>query len=102
AIDNVPERVALAKSYGNAEAIESFDPDEIYDRLMSMTGGRGPDSCIDAVGAEAHGHGAANAVIDKAKDLAPMRMPNPHVLQQIAKCCRKGGTLSIPGVYLGF
>lgn len=101
AIDTVPERLALAKTYGEAETINSFDPDEVYERLMEMTG-HGPDSCIDAVGAEAHGHGAIDALIDTAKDVIHMKMPHPYVLQQIIKCCRKGGTLSIPGVYVGF
>jgi threonine dehydrogenase-like Zn-dependent dehydrogenase len=102
AIDHVGERLAMAQSFGRAETIDSFDPDEVHERLMAMTDGRGPDGCIDAVGAEAHGHGAANAVIDTAKDLAHLKLPHPYVLQQIAKCCRKGGSLSIPGVYLGF
>lgn len=102
AIDNVPERLALAQSFGGAEIISSFDPGEVYDKLMSMTNGRGPDSCIDAVGAEAHGYGVLDTIIDKTKDLAHLPIPNTHVLQQIAKCCRKGGSLSIPGVYLGF
>lgn len=103
AIDHVPERLAMAKNFGGAEIIDSFDPDEVYERLMEMTAGRGPGSCIDAVGAEAHGHGAMNVVVDKAKDLAHVKgMPHPYVLQQMAKCCRKGGTLSIPGVYVGF
>lgn len=102
AIDAVPERLSLAETYGRAETINSFDPDEIYEKLMEMTGGRGPDSCIDAVGAEAHGHGMADAVIDKGKDIAHIKMPHPYVLQQIIKCCRKGGSLSIPGVYIGF
>lgn len=102
AIDAVPERLALAQTYGNAETINSFDPDEVYETLMDMTRGRGPDSCIDAVGAEAHGHGMADAIIDTTKDIAHIKLPRPHVLQQIAKCCRKGGTLSIPGVYIGF
>lgn len=102
AIDNVPERIALAQAYGKAETISSFDPGEIYDTLMSMTDQRGPDSCIDAVGAEAHGHGAIDTIVDKTKDLAHIPLPRPHVLQQIAKCCRKAGSLSIPGVYLGY
>lgn len=103
AIDHVPERLALAKTFGRAEIIDSFDPDEVYEKLMAMTDGRGPASCIDAVGAEAHGHGAVNTVVDKAKDLAHVKgMPHPYVLQQMAKCCRKGGTLSVPGVYVGF
>jgi threonine dehydrogenase-like Zn-dependent dehydrogenase len=102
AIDNVPERLELARSFGRAETIASFDPTEVYDTLQQMTGGRGPDSCIDAVGTEAHGHGILDNVIDHTKDLAHLPMPRPHVLQQIAKCCRKGGSLSIPGVYMGF
>jgi threonine dehydrogenase-like Zn-dependent dehydrogenase len=102
AIDAVPERLELARSFGLAETIASFDPTEVYDTLQQMTGGRGPDSCIDAVGTEAHGHGLIDNVIDHTKDLAHLPMPHPHVLQQIAKCCRKGGSLSIPGVYMGF
>jgi threonine dehydrogenase-like Zn-dependent dehydrogenase len=102
AIDNVPERLALAEGYGKAEVIRSFEHSEVYERLMQMTDGRGPDSCIDAVGAEAHGHSMIDTIIDKAKDVAHLPLPHPYVLQQIAKCCRKGGSLSIPGVYLGF
>ncbi len=101
-IDTVPERLTLAKTYGRAEIINSFEPDEIYETLMDMTNGRGPDSCIDAVGAEAHGHNALNTMIDQAKYVAHIPMPRPYVLQQIAKCVRKGGSLSIPGVYVGF
>lgn len=100
AIDNVPERLAMAETYGGAETIASFNPDEVYERLTEMTR-HGPDSCIDAVGAEAHGHGMVDAVIDKAKDVAHVKLPHPYVLQQIIKCCRKGGHLSIPGVYIG-
>jgi threonine dehydrogenase-like Zn-dependent dehydrogenase len=102
AIDKVPERLALAESFGKAEVIRSFEHSEVYEKLMEMTGGRGPDSCIDAVGAEAHGHSVIDTIIDTAKDVAHLPMPHPYVLQQIAKCCRKGGTLSLPGIYLGF
>src|SRR5690606_24634672 len=80
AIDNVPERLKLAETYGGAETIASFDPDEVYERLMEMTT-RGPDSCIDAVGMEAHGHGLADAIIDKTKDITHMKIPHPYVLQ---------------------
>ncbi|MCH2548101.1 MAG: glutathione-dependent formaldehyde dehydrogenase [Alphaproteobacteria bacterium] len=100
AIDTVPERLKMAETYGGAETINSFDPDEVYEKLMEMTG-HGPDSCIDAVGAEAHGHGVANSIIDTAKDIAHVKLPRPYVLQQIITCCRKGGHLSIPGVYVG-
>ncbi len=66
-------------------------------------GSRSPDSCIDAIGTEAHGDGPANAFVDKAKKLAHIKgVPNSYVLQQIATCCRKGGSLSSPGVYDGF
>jgi threonine dehydrogenase-like Zn-dependent dehydrogenase len=63
---------------------------------------RGPDSCIDAVGAEAHGSGSFDAVLDKVKSSVNLATDRLHVLRQIIMCCRKGGHLSIPGVYLGF
>ena len=103
AIDHVSERLALAETYGKAETLDSFDPDEIYEKLMEMTNGRGPDSCIDAVGLEAHGSGAMASMIDSAKSAtrADKKLNHPYVLQQIIKCCRKGGHLSVPGVYAG-
>jgi threonine dehydrogenase-like Zn-dependent dehydrogenase len=67
-----------------------------------MTRGRGPDSCIDAVGAEAHGAGSFDAVLDTVKTSVNLATDRLHVLRQIIMCCRKGGHLSIPGVYLGF
>jgi threonine dehydrogenase-like Zn-dependent dehydrogenase len=104
AIDHVPERLHLAEKYGKAETINSFDAGEVYDRLMSMTKGRGPDSCIDAVGMEAHGSNIIESAIDAVKDVTRLdeMLQHPYVLQQIIKCCRKGGTLSIPGVYVGY
>lgn len=101
AIDTVPERLALAGSRGRAETID-FKEHDVYERLMELTRGRGPDRCIDAVGAEAHAGGSADAVLDKAKTLAYVATDRPHVLREIIMSCRKGGTLSIPGVYLGF
>lgn len=104
AIDHVAERLALAKAYGKAETLDSFDPDEIYEKLMDMTNGRGPDSCIDAVGMEAHGSGLLDEAGDAAKGALRLdkQINNVYVLQQIVKCCRKGGTLSVPGVYAGY
>ena len=104
AIDHVPERLRLAESYGQAETIDSFDPDEVYEKLMEMTGGRGPDSCIDAVGMEAHGSSAMAEMLDSVKSTARLdkQLQHPYVLQQMVKCCRKGGTLSVPGVYSGY
>jgi threonine dehydrogenase-like Zn-dependent dehydrogenase len=99
AIDRVSERLEMAREHGDAETID-FDEDDVYDRLTSMTGGRGPDACIDAVGSEAHGTGLVG-FIDEAKQQAKLQDDRPHVLREAIKCCRKGGTLSVPGVYVG-
>ncbi|WP_135827821.1 zinc-dependent alcohol dehydrogenase [Halorussus halobius] len=99
AIDRVPERLGMAREHGDAETID-FEEEDVYDRLMAMTGGRGPDGCIDAVGSEAHGTGLAG-VSDKAKQEVGLQADRPHVLREAIKCCRKGGTLSVPGVYVG-
>jgi threonine dehydrogenase-like Zn-dependent dehydrogenase len=103
AIDRVPERLAMAARYGKAETINFEELDDgVYDRLMEMTGGRGPDRCIDAVGSEAHGAGSFDARLDKAKAALMLGTDRPHVLREAIMCCRKGGTISMPGVYLGF
>jgi threonine dehydrogenase-like Zn-dependent dehydrogenase len=99
AIDRVPERLGMAREHGDAETID-FEEEDVYDRLMAMTGGRGPDSCIDAVGSEAHGTGLMGFA-DKVKQEVNLEADRPHVLRQAIRCCRKGGTLSVPGVYLG-
>ena len=101
AIDRVPERLQMAREHGKAECI-NFDEQDVYETLMEMTGGRGPDRCIDAVGAEAHGTGSLDAVYDKVKTSINMGTDRVHALRQAIICCRKGGTLSIPGVYIGF
>jgi len=101
AIDRVPERLALAATHGKAETI-NFENDKVYDTLMEMTKGRGPDRCIDAVGCEAHGTGALDAVIDKVKTTVMLATDRAHVLREAIMCCRKGGTLSVPGVYVGY
>lgn len=100
AIDRVPERLAMAATHGKAETL-NFDNDDIYERLMSMTDGRGPDRCVDAVGTEAHGTGSFDAILDKAKAAVMLGTDRPHVLRQAIRCCRKAGTISIPGVYVG-
>jgi threonine dehydrogenase-like Zn-dependent dehydrogenase len=101
AIDRVPERLEMAQKYGRAETI-NFDEVKVYDQLMEMTNGRGPDRCIDAVGAEAHSTGTIDAVYDKIKASVYMATDRVHALREAIICCRKGGTLSIPGVYIGF
>jgi len=100
AIDRVPERLAMARTKGGAETI-NFDEEKVYDRLMEMTNGRGPDRCIDAVGTEAHSSGLLGAV-DKVKQAVKLETDRPEVLREAARCCRKGGTISVPGVYVGF
>jgi len=100
AIDRIPERLQMAKDFGRAEVInyEEVDPGEV---LKEMTGGRGPDACIDAVGLEAHGMGPMGAY-DKVKQAVRLETDRPHVLRQMIVACRKGGTVSIMGVYAGF
>ncbi len=100
AIDRVPERMAMAQSQCKAETID-FMNEDVHERLMEMTNGRGPDRCIDCVGTEAHTHGSIDAVLDKAKAAVMLGTDRPHVLRQMIMCCRKGGTLSVPGVYIG-
>lgn len=98
AIDHHPARLAMAAEAG-AEPL-NFEEVDILDALREMTGGRGPDSCIDAVGLEAHGLSADN-IIDRAKAALMLATDRPHVLRQMIMACRKGGTLSIAGVYGG-
>jgi threonine dehydrogenase-like Zn-dependent dehydrogenase len=99
AIDEVPERLAMAEA-GGAETID-FSQTDVYDELMARTGGRGPDSAIDCVGCEASAHGSADSVLDKAKATMFLATDRIHVLREAIFSVRKGGTLSIPGVYVG-
>jgi threonine dehydrogenase-like Zn-dependent dehydrogenase len=99
AIDTVPERLEMARQ-GKAETID-FQQKDVYETLIEWTKGRGPDSCIDAVGAEAHATGSVDAVIDKTKTALHLGTDRAHVLREAIMCCRKGGTVSIPGVYIG-
>lgn len=98
-IDRVPRRLEMARE-GGAITI-NFDQETPYDRLLELTGGRGPDSCIDAVGLEAHGSGSLGAVYDKVKAAAFMATDRLQALRQAIVACRKGGVVSIPGVYGG-
>src|SRR6195952_980415 len=100
AIDRVPERLALAAQVG-AETI-NFDEEDVYDRLNHITKGRGPDSCIDAVGMEAHGTGSWDAFADRALALTGLGTDRIHALRQCLRNVRAGGTVSISGVYGGF
>jgi threonine dehydrogenase-like Zn-dependent dehydrogenase len=97
AIDNVPDRLEMARA-GGAETISSES--DVFEELKEMTGGMGPDGCIDAVGMEAHGT-TFDARVDKVKQSLKLSMDRPTVLRQALHSCRKGGTVSVPGVYAG-
>jgi threonine dehydrogenase-like Zn-dependent dehydrogenase len=99
AIDTVSERLRMAEQAG-AETLDSLR-DDVFNCLKTMTGGIGPDACIDAVGMEAHG-AHIDYWYDKAKTLAFLATDRASALRQAIHCCRKGGTVSIPGVYGGF
>ena len=101
AIDRVPERLHMAATHGKAETI-NFDEVDVYDQLQEMTKGRGPDRCIDAVGCEAHASGSLDAVVDKVKTAVMLGTDRAHVLREAIMCCRKAGTISVPGAYVGF
>ena len=94
AIDNVPERLRMAEEAG---AVAVCSDDDVHEALKELTGGRGPDACIDAVGMEAHG-----SAYDRVKQTMRLETDRPFVLRQAMRICRKGGTLSVPGVYGGF
>lgn len=99
AIDRIPERLALAEAAG-AEIVNYEDVDAGV-ALKEMTGGMGPDCCIDAVGMEAHGTGVM-ALYDTVKQAVRMETGRAMVLRQAIVACRKGGKVSVPGVYGGF
>ncbi len=98
AIDHFPHRLELAKRLG-ADTI-NFDEVNVREALVEMTGGIGPDACIDAVGMESHGMTIDN-LLDQAKVKVGLGTDRPHALRQIILACRKGGRVSIPGVYGG-
>ena len=99
AIDRVPERLALAREWGEAETL-NYEETSVLEELRDRTGGHGPDRCIDAVGAEAHGSGLAG-FYDRTKLAMKLQTDRPTVLRETFQACRKGGTVSIPGVYGG-
>jgi threonine dehydrogenase-like Zn-dependent dehydrogenase len=101
AIDSVPERLRLAEREGKAETIDNSETPDVVEELKKLTGGRGPDRCIDAVGSEAHGSGPW-FWYDRVKQAVRLETDRPYVLRESIQACRKGGTVSIPGVYGGF
>ncbi len=99
AIDRFAPRIAMAQK-GGAETINYEECDDLEAELKARTGGRGPDVCVDAVGMEAHGTTAV-AKMDNAKQAMKLETDRPYVLRQVIQCCRKGGQVSLPGVYIG-
>jgi threonine dehydrogenase-like Zn-dependent dehydrogenase len=96
AIDRIPERLALARSLG-AETLD-YTQTDVLEELKQTTGGRGPDACIEAVGMEAHGTGAQYAY-DKVKQALRLETDRGQALREAVVACRKGGVLSVLGVY---
>ena len=100
AIDRFPERLSMAHEESDAVTLNYEDVD-VSEMLDEMTGGRGPDCCIDAVGMEAHhGHGFAYAY-DRTKQALMSETERPFAFREALMCCRNGGTVSVAGVYGG-
>jgi threonine dehydrogenase-like Zn-dependent dehydrogenase len=100
-IDRFPERLQMASEKAGAAETINYEESDVYETLMEMTGGIGPDACIDAVGMEAHTPGIIGAY-DRVKQAVMLQSDRPNVLRQAIMACRKGGTVSVPGVYGGF
>lgn len=100
AIDHLPERLSMAEA-GGAIAI-NFDEESVVERLNELTGGKGPEKCIDAIGMEAHvTPSQPDTLADRAKQMLMMESDRPHVLREMIYVCRPAGVISIPGVYGG-
>ena len=100
-IDRFSERLQMASEKAGAAETINYEQTDVYETLMEITGGLGPDACIDAVGLEAHMPGVIGAY-DRVKQAMMLESDRPHVLRQAIMACRKGGTVSVPGVYGGF
>jgi threonine dehydrogenase-like Zn-dependent dehydrogenase len=101
AIDRFPYRLKMASEQGGAETINYAEVDSVPEALRELTGGRGPDACIDAVGMEAHGMGLIGAY-DRAKQAMMLETDRIIALREAILSCRNGGTVSVIGVYGGF
>jgi threonine dehydrogenase-like Zn-dependent dehydrogenase len=102
AIDRFPYRLRMAKEKAGAtDIINYMEVDSVVDALKELTGGRGPDACIDAVGLEAHGHGPAYAY-DRAKQMVRSQLDRPLALREAILSCSTGGIVSVIGAYAGF
>jgi threonine dehydrogenase-like Zn-dependent dehydrogenase len=100
AIDHLPERLSMAEA-GGAITI-NFDEESVIERLNDLTGGKGPEKCIDAIGMESHvSPWQPDTVLDRAKQMLGAESDRPHVLREMIYVCRPAGVISIPGVYGG-
>jgi threonine dehydrogenase-like Zn-dependent dehydrogenase len=100
AIDCIPERLSMAAA-GGAITI-NFETESVVERLNELTGGKGPQKCVDAVGMEAHvTPSQPDTLMDRAKQAMMLESDRPHVLREMIYVCRPGGIISIPGVYAG-
>jgi threonine dehydrogenase-like Zn-dependent dehydrogenase len=100
-IDRFDYRLRLAAERAGATDVLNYEHVDVHEALTEMTGGRGPNACIDAVGLEAHGHGVMFAV-DRAKQAVRLETDRPLALRQAIRACRNGGVVSVVGVYGGF
>lgn len=100
AIDRFEYRLRIARERAGADTI-NYEETDVYDALMEMTGGRGPDGCIDAVGMEGHAPGLTGAY-DRIKQAVMLETGRPIALREAINACRNGGTVSVIGVYGGF
>jgi threonine dehydrogenase-like Zn-dependent dehydrogenase len=102
AIDRFPYRLEMARTGAGADHVLNYEEVDVNDALKELTGGRGPDACIDAVGMEAHhGSGMINAY-DRIKQATRQETERGHAVRQAITSCRNGGVVSIIGVYGGF
>ncbi|MBV1799798.1 zinc-dependent alcohol dehydrogenase [Siccirubricoccus sp. G192] len=99
AIDRVPERLSMARA-GGATTI-NFEEESVLERLQDLTGGKGPEKCIDAVGMEAHATATLDSIYDRVKQAVMLESDRAHVLREMMYVCRPAGVLSVPGVYGG-
>ena len=99
-IDRFEYRLRVAREHTGAETLNYVDVDKVPEALKELTGGRGPDACIDCVGLEAHHHGPTYAY-DRVKQALRQETERPIALREAIMSCRNGGTVSIMGVYGG-
>jgi threonine dehydrogenase-like Zn-dependent dehydrogenase len=102
AIDRFDYRLRMAREKAGAETINYEEVDSVVETLIEMTGRRGPDACIDAVGMEAHTHHAALYAYDRTKQAVGLETDRPIALREAIMACRNGGTVSVIGAYGGF